>query len=115
MARIRVIFDSPQTFDAITVTEMTVEADQVVLLNGGTPVLNVAADAVRSLEGAGGGRLARLRAKHPNHGKPWTAEEDAELTRRWNEGVSAADLSEHFGRSRGAVRAAALRLRLPER
>lgn len=115
MVQIRVSFDSPQRLGAITATDITVEADQLVLLNGGNAVLNVAAGAVRSLERAGGGRLARLRARYPNHGKPWTAEEDAELTRLWGEGASTADLSERFGRSRGAVRSAALRLNLGER
>ncbi|MGI5201461.1 hypothetical protein ACQEU6_07760 [Spirillospora sp. CA-108201] len=63
MAQVRVTFEGPQTFGAITVTDMTVEADQLVLLKGGTAVLNVAADVVRSAEGVNGGRLAQLRAR----------------------------------------------------
>ncbi|MER6814510.1 hypothetical protein ABT299_34990 [Spirillospora sp. NPDC000708] len=117
MAQMRVVFDGPQRFDSVTVTEMTVEADQIVLLNGGQQVLNVRAESVRTLEGeeTGGGRLARLRAKHPNHGKPWSAEEDARLRELHARGVPTADLVRHFGRSRGAVRSALLRLGLVER
>lgn len=89
MAQMRVVFGGPQRFASVTVSEMTVEADQIVLLNGGQQVLNVRAESVRTLEGeeTGGGRLARLRAKHPTHGKPWSAEEDARLRELHGQGV----------------------------
>ncbi|RSN51761.1 hypothetical protein [Actinomadura sp. WAC 06369] len=117
MGEVRVTFNGPQRFDAVTVTEMTVQADQLVSLHRGQQVLNVTAESVRTLEtGDGaGGRLERLRAKHPNHGKPWTADEDAQLTARFRAGARPAELAEEFGRSRGAVRSALLRLGLVER
>lgn len=115
MAQVRLVFNEPQQFDAVTVTELTVEADRLVLAQGGSVVLDVAADSIAMIDHGTGGRLERLRAKHPNHGRPWTAEEDAKLGELHGQGVGTADLVQHFGRSRGAVRSALLRLGLIER
>ncbi|XVQ08475.1 hypothetical protein ACQP1W_38855 [Spirillospora sp. CA-255316] len=115
MTQVRVTFTEPTRFGQVTVTELTVEADQIVLLSEGRPVLDVPAESLKSADRGERGRVARLRSQHPNHGKAWTAEEDAELRRLFGAGVGTADLVRHFGRSRGAVRSALLRLNLVER
>lgn len=115
MAQVRLVFSEPQRIDSAMVTELTVEADRLVFAQDGTVVLDVAADTVALVERAGESRLARLRAEHPNHGKPWTVREDDDLRRMFGDGVGTAELARHFGRSRGAVRSALLRLGLVER
>lgn len=115
VAQVRLVFREPQQFDTATVTELTVEADRLVLAQGGSVVLDVAADSIALIDHGNGGRLERLRAKHPNHGKSWTAMEDAKLRELHGQGVGMADLAHHFGRSRGAVRSALQRLNLIER
>ncbi|MFI0349196.1 hypothetical protein [Actinomadura sp. 9N407] len=115
MAQVRVTFTGPQQFGQVRVTELTVEADRLVLMNGGSAVLDVPAEALASADQGSGGRLDRLRSVHPNHGKAWTEQEDTELRRLFGAGVGTGDLGKHFGRSRGAVRSALLRLGLVER
>jgi len=51
------------------------------------------------------GRLAELREKYPNVGKPWNKEDDALLTKMFNEKKSQAAMGEHFGRKPSAIRA----------
>ena len=43
------------------------------------------------------------RQEHPNAYDPWTEEDDARLAEMWRNGVSIAELAEHFGRKRGAI------------
>ena len=44
-------------------------------------------------------------AKQENHNayEPWTEEADAELARLWPEGMSVADIADHFGRKNTAI------------
>ena len=50
------------------------------------------------------------RSQPKNAGKPWTEELDDELCRLFDDGASRRELSEHFGRSRGAIEARLERL-----
>ena len=43
------------------------------------------------------------RQEHPNAYDPWTEEMDAELARLWSEGISVADIADHFGRKNSAI------------
>ena len=43
------------------------------------------------------------RQEHPNAYDPWTEEADAELKRMWEEGISVAEIADHFGRKQNAV------------
>ena len=43
------------------------------------------------------------RQEHPNAYEPWTEEMDAELARLWSEGISVADIADHFGRKNSAI------------
>ena len=43
------------------------------------------------------------RQEHPNAYDPWTEEIDAELARLWSEGISVADIADHFGRKNSAI------------
>ncbi|MGI5208739.1 hypothetical protein ACQEU6_45135 [Spirillospora sp. CA-108201] len=115
MPEVRVMFERPQTFGSVTVSEMRVEADRLVLVNAGAVALDVAVTEVRSVDWGTGARAERLRALFPNHGKPWTTEEDAELRRMWEAGTPKSELVKHFGRSPGGVRSALLRLGLVQR
>ena len=114
MSTVRVVFTEPQTFGGVTVQEVTVRADRLVLMDGGDVTLDVAAGVVRSLDDGPEAHGARLRAAHRNHGRSWTDAEYAELRRLWAD-MGMKELEEHFGRSQNAVTSAARRLRLPER
>ena len=50
------------------------------------------------------GRLAALRERYPNVGKPWTKDDDALLTKMFSEKKKNGDIAEHFGRKPGAIR-----------
>ena len=41
--------------------------------------------------------------ENPNAYEPWTEEADAELARLWSEGMSVADIADHFGRKSSAI------------
>lgn len=41
--------------------------------------------------------------ENPNAYEPWTEEADSELTRLWSEGMSVADIADHFGRKNTAI------------
>ena len=41
--------------------------------------------------------------ENPNAYDPWTEEADAELARLWSEGMSVADIADHFGRKNTAI------------
>lgn len=41
--------------------------------------------------------------ENPNAYDPWTEEADAELARLWSEGISVADIADHFGRKNTAI------------
>ena len=43
------------------------------------------------------------RQEHPNAYDPWTEDMDAELTRLWSEGMSVADIADHFERKNTAI------------
>ena len=41
--------------------------------------------------------------ENPNAYEPWTEKADAELARLWSEGMSVADIADHFGRKNTAI------------
>lgn len=43
------------------------------------------------------------RQENPNAYDPWTEEADAELKQMWAEGISVADIADHFGRKQSAI------------
>lgn len=43
------------------------------------------------------------RQEHPNAFDPWTEEADAELREMWSDGISLAEIAEHFGRKQSAI------------
>lgn len=114
MGQVRVIFNEPQQIGAVTLREMTVDADRLVLLAAGEVTLDVATETVRTVDGGAADRTARMRRANRNHGRAWHKYEEIELARLW-ETMSTAELAAHFGRSRGAITSAARRLNLPER
>ncbi|MFD0691139.1 hypothetical protein [Actinomadura fibrosa] len=121
MGTVRVVFETPQDFDGVRVPELTVDADRLVLVAGGTVVLDVPADNVREVGPpeeaaqvpAAVEPLPELRTPYPNAGRIWTAAEEDELRRLWAAGASEAELVERFGRSPEAIDGAVHRLGLP--
>ncbi|TDC73032.1 hypothetical protein [Actinomadura sp. 7K507] len=114
MGQVRVVFDGPRQFGGVTLTEMTVDADRLVLMSDGKVALDIPAGIVETLDGGAASRTARLRGRNQNHGRSWQPAEEAELRRLWD-AMGVGELAAHFGRSRGAISSAARRLKLPER
>jgi hypothetical protein len=57
---------------------------------------------------------AAAREKYPNAGRPWSAQDDEEMTRLFQSGNSVADLALTFARTPNAVRLRLERLKLVE-
>ncbi|OGG53408.1 hypothetical protein A3C20_00335 [Candidatus Kaiserbacteria bacterium RIFCSPHIGHO2_02_FULL_55_25] len=53
---------------------------------------------------ASGDRLAELREKYPNMGRPWTKDDDTLLAKMFGEKQRNVDIAKHFGRKPGAIR-----------
>ena len=49
--------------------------------------------------------IEKLRETYPNVGKPWSKDDDAVLTKMFNEKKSQAGMAKHFGRKPSAIRA----------
>jgi len=62
----------------------------------------------------GGGIYAKVRERHPNTGKAWSAEADEELRKLFESGNSIDDLSVYFLRTQNGVRARLVKLGLLE-
>ena len=52
--------------------------------------------------------------EYPNAYTPWNEEDDLELTRMWNEGTTAEELSDHFKRKASAINVRLKKLGLKE-
>lgn len=59
-------------------------------------------------------KLEKMREKHPNAYRPWSKEDDAQLTELFREQASVASLVKTFGRQRGAIHSRLIRLGLVE-
>ena len=53
---------------------------------------------------AAAGRLAALREKYPNMGRPWSKNDDLLLAAMFSEKKPNAEMAKHFGRKPGAIR-----------
>ena len=62
-------------------------------------VLRALLAAIKALE-----KAPRIRKVPPNAGKPWFAEEDADLRKRFDEGLTITDLAHKHERTRGSIR-----------
>jgi len=68
----------------------------------------------RPLPGEYANSVLKSREKHQQAYKPWDQKMDDELTVMYCEGVNARDMSKHFGRTRGSIRARIIKLGLEE-
>ena len=59
-------------------------------------------------------RLEKMRQKHPNAYKPWSADDDARLTELFRDDKKVSVLVKEFGRQRGAIESRLVRLGLVE-
>jgi len=64
--------------------------------------------------GAGLSRIEKMRQKHPNAYRAWSAEDDARLTGLFRASAAVSTLVKEFGRQRGAINARLIRLGLVE-
>ncbi len=64
--------------------------------------------------GEGMSKLEKMRLKHPNAYRPWSADDDARLTEMFRDEASVSALVKAFGRQRGAINARLVRLGLVE-
>ncbi|MSR70488.1 AAA family ATPase [Candidatus Kaiserbacteria bacterium] len=62
----------------------------------------------------GQNRLEKIREKHPNAYKPWSAEDDARLTELFRNSTKTSALIKEFGRHKGAIESRLMRLGLVE-
>ena len=62
----------------------------------------------------GTGKLATLREKFPNAGRPWTKEDDVRLTEMFEEDTPMKTMAKEFGRKSGAITARLAKLGLIE-
>ena len=60
--------------------------------------------AVEVVEKAAG-KLAKLRAKYPNAGRAWSAEDDEQLKEMFSRDVPQKEIAAHFGRKPSAIHA----------
>lgn len=56
--------------------------------------------------------IEKIKENHPNAYEPWTIDEDEKLVALFREGKSVQELSQLFGRTKGAIRARINRLLL---
>jgi superfamily I DNA/RNA helicase len=66
-------------------------------------------------EPAGKNYFSAIREINKDAYKPWTDEQDAELTAWYSKGRTLPEMAKHFGRTRGAIRARINKLELEER
>lgn len=59
-------------------------------------------------------KLAKLREKYPNAGRPWSEEDSDEMVARFNEGEKETDIAKHFGRKPSAIHARLIQLGIIE-
>lgn len=64
--------------------------------------------------GEGLSKLEKMRQKHPNAYRPWSKDDDAQLTEMFQNNASVALLIKTFGRQRGAINSRLIRLGLIE-
>ena len=62
----------------------------------------------------GSGKLAAIREKHPNAGRPWTKDDDDRLTELFGDDTPMRTLAKTFGRKSGAITARLTKLGLVE-
>ncbi len=63
---------------------------------------------------ASGGKLAAIREKFPNAGRPWTKDDDKKLTEMFGAETSTKTIAKEFGRKAGAITARLAKLGLIE-
>lgn len=62
----------------------------------------------------GGGKLAKVREKYPNAGRPWSAEDDEKLKEMFGAETPMKEIAKEFGRKSGAITARLAKLGLVE-
>ncbi|MBM7788645.1 hypothetical protein [Tenggerimyces flavus] len=93
--------------DRLSVTVVGSDADGQIVgeLTGVLPATDLAAIARRLARGTGPALdLASIRRKYPNAYQPWTAVADRQLMEKYQNGTTVAELADHFGRHRNAIR-----------
>jgi ATP-dependent DNA helicase PIF1 len=87
---------------------------QFVSAIGGKDPAEVAKERKENGAADGLSRIDKMRQKHPNAYRPWSAEDDARLSELFRASASVSTLVKEFGRQRGAINSRLIRLGLVE-
>ncbi len=103
-------------FAAMDTKEIEEMQKQFVRASGGNPDAPKRSGPRPKRRGEPGetSKLEKVREKHPNAYRPWSAEDDARLTELFHASTSVAALVKEFGRQRGAINSRLIRLGLVE-
>lgn len=71
--------------------------------------------AYKRLKGEPQYSVEATRREYPNAYTPWSVKDDEELERMWREGITLEELSKHFERKVGGIRARIAKLKLEEK
>jgi hypothetical protein len=99
------------TFAAMQATELAALQKQFLTAIGGKEPSEVKKERA---EGEGLSRIEKMRQKHPNAYKAWSADDDARLTELFRDNAKVSVLVKEFGRQRGAINSRLIRLGLIE-
>ncbi len=102
------------TFTKMDTSELTALHTRFVTAIGGKEPSEVAKERKESGAADGLSRIDKMRQKHPNAYRPWSADDDARLTELFRSSATVSTLVKEFGRQRGAINARLIRLGLVE-
>lgn len=97
-------------FEALSGSELRKLHDACVVGMGG--ILEVKKRGPATLEK--GGKLAELRKKFPNAGRPWSKEDSDAMVARFEKGEKEKDIAKQFGRKPSAIHARLIQLGIIE-
>ena len=96
--------DLAQTKFSALLPEDRIKMEQNFMKAIGAKEPSVIERAVEVVEKAAG-KLAKLRAKYPNAGRAWSAEDDEQLKEMFSRDVPQKEIAAHFGRKPSAIHA----------
>jgi hypothetical protein len=98
-----------RTFEALPAEELADMQKRFITMSGGKEPEEVKKERAEAMSG-----VEKMRQKHPNAYRPWSAEDDARLTDLFRSNTKVSELVKEFGRQRGAINSRLIRLGLVE-
>jgi ATP-dependent DNA helicase PIF1 len=96
-------------FDKMSGTELKSLQDAAIVGMGGVLEAKKRAAVMEQ-----GGKLAELRKKYPNAGRPWSQEDSDAMVARFEAGEKEKEIAKHFGRKPSAIHARLVQLGIIE-